>query len=50
MIFLMLMSSIVFSILSDAVDNQLEFFVRREAYLIFKAVGVGVMFSDYAGD
>ena len=46
MIFLMLMSSIVFSILSDAVDNQFGFFVRSSAFLTFRAAVAFGEFSD----
>ena len=46
LIFLMLMSSIVLSIFSDAVCNQLGFYMSIVAYFIFKAAGVGVTFSD----
>ena len=46
LIFLMLMSSIVFSILSDAVDNQFGFFVRSSAFLTFRAAVAFGEFSD----
>ena len=46
LIFLMLMSSIVLSIFSDAVCNQLGFYMSIVACLIFREAGVGVTFSD----
>ena len=46
LIFLMLISSIVFSIFSDAYYNQLAFYMSMEACFSFKAAGVGVTFSD----
>ena len=50
LIFLMLISSIVFSIFSDVVCNQLAFYMSMQACLTFKEAGVGVTFSDWAGD
>lgn len=51
-IFLILISSIVFSILSDACANQLEFWARTEDWdwRIFALVGYGEAPADCAGE